>query len=95
MGIGGIGIWQLLIVLAIVVLLFGGKRLRNLGGDIGSAIKGFKSAMDDSDKTNDEDSSTIHTSKDRLTQASNTGTANTAAGYAASTQQTAQPEART
>jgi sec-independent protein translocase protein TatA len=50
MGMGGIGIWQLLIVLVIVVLLFGGKRLRNLGGDLGSAIKGFKSAMGESDK---------------------------------------------
>ena len=42
MGFGGIGIWQLLIVLAIVLLIFGGKRLRNLGGDLGGAIKGFK-----------------------------------------------------
>lgn len=47
MGIGGIGIWELLILLAIVVMLFGTKRLRTLGGDIGSAIKGFKSAMKD------------------------------------------------
>ncbi len=47
MGIGGISIWQLLIILAIVLLLFGTKRLRNLGGDLGSAIKGFKSAMKD------------------------------------------------
>ena len=36
---------QLLILLAIVVLLFGGKRLRNLGGDLGNAIKGFKTSM--------------------------------------------------
>ena len=41
----GISIWQLLIVLVIVLLLFGAKRLRNVGGDLGSAIKGFKSAM--------------------------------------------------
>ncbi len=41
----GISIWQLLIVLGIVVLLFGTKKLRNLGGDIGSAVKGFKSAV--------------------------------------------------
>ena len=41
----GIGIWQLLIVLVIVLLLFGTKRLRNLGGDLGSAIKGFRSAV--------------------------------------------------
>jgi len=36
---------QLLIILAVVLLLFGGKRLRNLGGDLGNAIKGFKNAM--------------------------------------------------
>ena len=38
---------QLLIVLVIVVLIFGAKRLRNLGGDLGSAVKGFKSAVKD------------------------------------------------
>jgi sec-independent protein translocase protein TatA len=47
MGLGGIGIWQLLIVLVIIMLLFGTKKLKNLGGDLGSAIKGFKNAMDD------------------------------------------------
>jgi len=41
----GPSIWQLLIILAIVLLLFGAKRLRNLGGDMGSAIKSFRSAM--------------------------------------------------
>jgi len=45
MGIGGIGIWQLLIILVIVLLLFGTKKLKNLGGDLGGAIKGFKKAM--------------------------------------------------
>ncbi|OUR63211.1 Sec-independent protein translocase TatA [Colwellia sp. 39_35_sub15_T18] len=44
---GGISIWQLLIIAVIVVLLFGTKKLRNLGGDLGSAIKGFKSALGD------------------------------------------------
>ena len=43
----GISIWQLLIILAIVFVLFGAKRLRNLGGDLGSAVKGFRSAMKD------------------------------------------------
>jgi sec-independent protein translocase protein TatA len=47
MGIGGISIWQLLIILVIVFMLFGTKKLRNLGGDLGGAIKGFKKAMDD------------------------------------------------
>ncbi len=48
---GGISIWQLLIIAVIVVLLFGTKKLRNLGGDLGSAIKGFKNAVND-DKAN-------------------------------------------
>jgi len=41
----GISIWQLVIILAIVLVLFGAKRLKNLGGDLGSAVKGFKNAM--------------------------------------------------
>ncbi|AKH70515.1 twin arginine-targeting protein translocase, TatA/E family [Spongiibacter sp. IMCC21906] len=50
MGIGGISIWQLLIILAIVVLLFGTKRLKSLGTDLGSAIKGFKNSIQDEDE---------------------------------------------
>lgn len=49
MGIGGISIWQLLIILAIVIMLFGTKRLRTLGGDLGSAVKGFRKSMQDDD----------------------------------------------
>jgi sec-independent protein translocase protein TatA len=49
MGLGGISIWQLLIILAIVVMLFGTKRLRGLGSDLGGAIKGFKKSMQDDD----------------------------------------------
>ena len=52
---GNMGIWQLLIVAVIVVLLFGTKKLRNLGSDIGSSVKGFKNAMtDDAAKKDDE-----------------------------------------
>ena len=47
MGLGGISIWQLLIVLAIVIMLFGTKRLRTLGSDLGSAVKGFRQSMSD------------------------------------------------
>ena len=48
--LGGISIWQLLIVLAILVLIFGTKKLKNLGSDLGGAVKGFKEAVDkDSD----------------------------------------------
>jgi len=43
----GISIWQLLIILVIVVVLFGTKKLRNIGGDLGSAIKNFRSSMHD------------------------------------------------
>jgi len=53
MGFGGISIWQLLIILVIVLLLFGTKRLRNLGGDLGNAVKGFKKAMGDEEKKAD------------------------------------------
>ena len=57
MGIGGISVWQLLIILAIVIMLFGTKRLRTLGGDLGSAVKGFKKSMsdDESEKVPEED----------------------------------------
>jgi len=53
---GGIGIWQLLIVAVIIVLLFGTKKLRNLGSDLGSAIKGFKSAVTDETVKKEADS---------------------------------------
>ena len=45
----GISIWQLLIVLLIVVMLFGTKRLRGLGSDLGGAISGFRNSMSDGD----------------------------------------------
>ena len=47
MGIGGISMWQLLILLLIVVLVFGTKRLRNMGGDLGAAVKGFRKGMEE------------------------------------------------
>lgn len=46
---GGISVWQLTIIAVIVVLLFGTKKLRNLGSDLGSSIKGFKKAITDVD----------------------------------------------
>ncbi|MDD0972865.1 twin-arginine translocase TatA/TatE family subunit [Pseudomonas fontis] len=42
---GGIGIWQLVIVLVIVFMLFGTKRLKGLGADVGEAIQGFRKSM--------------------------------------------------
>lgn len=47
MGIGGISMWQLLILLLIVVLVFGTKKLRNMGSDLGAAVKGFRKGMED------------------------------------------------
>ena len=48
--LSGISIWQLLIILVIVVLLFGTSRLRSLGGDLGSALKSFRSAVREGEK---------------------------------------------
>ncbi|MFA0088279.1 preprotein translocase subunit SecA [Vibrio sp. 10N.286.49.C2] len=48
---GGISIWQLLIIAVIVVLLFGTKKLRGIGGDLGGAVKGFKKAMSEEESS--------------------------------------------
>jgi sec-independent protein translocase protein TatA len=45
--IGGISVTQLLILLVIVMLVFGTKRLRNIGSDLGSAVKGFRKGIED------------------------------------------------
>lgn len=50
----GISIWQLLIVLVIVIAIFGTKKLRTLGSDVGSAVKGFRSAMNEAEETKEE-----------------------------------------
>lgn len=51
MGIGGISVWQLLIILVIVIMLFGTKRLSTLGSDLGNAVKGFRKSMSDDGET--------------------------------------------
>ena len=56
--LGGISIWQLLIVLGIIILVFGTKKLRNVGGDLGGAVKGFKKAMSDEDADKKDDDPT-------------------------------------
>ncbi|WP_419149456.1 Sec-independent protein translocase subunit TatA [Pseudoalteromonas 'SMAR'] len=53
MGFSGISIWQLLIILAIIVLLFGTKKLRGIGSDLGGAVKGFKKAVSDDQANSD------------------------------------------
>ena len=50
MGIGGVSVGSLLIVLVIVMLLFGTKRLRNIGGDLGGALSGFRKAIKETDE---------------------------------------------
>lgn len=73
MGLGGISIWQLLIILAIVIMLFGTKRLRTLGSDLGSAVKGFRKSMQDEDG---KDSGTgAGTGADKVTETAGDSTA--------------------
>lgn len=68
--LGGISIWQLLIVFVIVILIFGTKKLRNLGGDLGGAVKGFKNAINEDPKKSDDEkdatqqASIVHEEKD-------------------------------
>lgn len=52
--LGGISIWQLLIILLIVIMLFGTKKLKNVGGDLGEAIKGFKKGIKEGDEDKPE-----------------------------------------
>jgi sec-independent protein translocase protein TatA len=52
--LSGISWPQLLIVLAIVLLIFGTKKFRSVGSDLGNAVKGFKSAMSDAEETKDQ-----------------------------------------
>ncbi len=49
----GLGVTELLVILAIVLLLFGTKKLKTLGGDLGSAIKGFRGALSSDEKSSD------------------------------------------
>ncbi len=49
-----IGPWQLLIILVIVLAIFGTKKLRTLGSDLGGAVKGFRSAMSEAEETADQ-----------------------------------------
>lgn len=49
------GIWELLVILLIVALLFGTRKLRTIGTDLGGAVKGFRSAMTEAEKENEKD----------------------------------------
>ncbi len=52
---GGFGLTELLVILAIVLLIFGPKRLKNIGADLGNAIKGFRKAVTDEEQTKKAD----------------------------------------
>jgi len=62
--LSNIGPVQLLIVLAIVLAIFGTKRLRTLGSDLGSAVKGFRSAVNDADKADETTEQISESSED-------------------------------
>ena len=73
MGFGGISLWQLLIILVIVLMIFGTKKLRNMGGDLGTAIKGFKkSVKEEPVNSNVIESASTETSEDSGTDATGT-----------------------
>lgn len=64
---GEISITKLLVVGVLIVLLFGTKKLRTLGGDLGSAIKGFKKAMNDDETAAKSENNTTDATTDRIT----------------------------
>ncbi|MFN2333381.1 MAG: twin-arginine translocase TatA/TatE family subunit [Wenzhouxiangellaceae bacterium] len=70
----GISPWQLLIVLLIVLLIFGTKKLRNVGGDLGSAIRDFRKGVSDSEKNSEADGDELNEKEDddKKTSAANT-----------------------
>ena len=55
MGLGGISIWQLLLVLLIILLLVGPKRLKSLGSEMGNFLKNFRKAVDDKEENQNEE----------------------------------------
>ncbi|MDG1987631.1 MAG: twin-arginine translocase TatA/TatE family subunit [Halieaceae bacterium] len=57
MGVGGISIWQLLIILVIVIMIFGTKRLKSLGSDLGGAVKGFRKSLQENSSEETESAS--------------------------------------
>jgi sec-independent protein translocase protein TatA len=56
MGLGGISFWQILIILVVILVLFGGKKIRTMGSDLGEGLKGFKKAIKDEDSAKDSES---------------------------------------
>jgi sec-independent protein translocase protein TatA len=69
---GSFSIWHWLIVLLIVVMVFGTKKLKNMGGDLGSAVKGFKDGMKDGSASTDDKPAAQVTSATAADAAKNT-----------------------
>lgn len=63
---GGIGIWQLLIILLIVILVFGAKKIRNIGGDLGSAIKNFKQAVKEGEDDGEDEAKGVEAKSEKI-----------------------------
>ena len=70
----GFGLTELLVVLAIVLLIFGPKRLKSLGSDLGSAIKGFRTAVTDEETTNPDEEKVIEGDVNSSTKSAHTET---------------------
>jgi len=68
----GFGVTELLIILAIVLVLFGAKKLRNIGGDLGGAIKNFKGAMKEEENASDTETTSATAQKTQLDEKSGT-----------------------
>jgi len=56
MGISGISLWQILIILVVILILFGGKKIKTMGSDLGEGLKGFKKAIKDEDSAKESES---------------------------------------
>ena len=59
MGIGGISFWQILIILVVILILFGGKKIRTMGSDLGEGLKGFKKAIKDEQTNENSDNKDV------------------------------------
>ncbi len=69
---GGLSIWHWLIVLLIVVMVFGTKKLKNMGSDLGSAVKGFKEGMRDGGQADADDKPAVPVGQVTNSQAADT-----------------------
>lgn len=71
MGVSGISIWQLLIILVIILLLFGTKKLRSIGSDLGSAVKGFRNSLRDEEPQDLGETQTLEHKQEQAPKAEN------------------------